>query len=468
MRLKSVVHTAACFGLLVGAASAQDRAARFVERDRNRDGVLSRDEYTSTGGHPGNFRALDTNNDGVLSRSEFVNRAAGIEDDVVAEGAVAGGAVAGAPDPNVLTKVEFNKLDVNRDNLLTRTEWNGDVITFRKLDLNSDGYVSASEYVGAAPVTGAVGGYGSGSAENRFLVKDRNRDGLLTRAEYGVEAAPFDRVDRNDDGRVSYDEYLNQPAADSRQARFDELDRNNDGVVSRNEWRRESGVFHLADRNGDGVVTVREFLSAPAGETYEVRFEQIDLDDDGVIERREWPAGEAVTFDRADRNDDGAVTRWEFANSGAAEMPAEMSFEDMDHNNDGVVSRYEWHADRATFDRMDRNNDGTITYREFQNPLPADTRSSRFQTLDVNRDRKISRAEWPSDRESFAILDRNRDGMLTTYEYLDARGLLERFSLLDDNRDGALDRTEWGGTAATFRVLDRNRDGRVSRDEFVS
>ena len=195
-------------------------------------------------------------------------------------------------------------------------------------------------------------------------------------------------MDRNDDGRISYDEFLNPPAADTRQARFDKLDRNSDGVVSRGEWASEAGVFHLADRNGDGVVTLREYLNAPAGETYELRFEQIDRDNDGVIGRREWPAGESVTFDRADRNNDGAVTRWEFANSGsAAATPAEMSFDDMDHNNDGVISRYEWHADRATFDRMDRNQDGIVTYREFQSPLPADTRSSRFQELDRNRDR---------------------------------------------------------------------------------
>ena len=68
---------------LAGVASAQDRAARFVERDANRDGVLTLHEYQSTGGHPGNFRALDTNGDGVLSRGEFVNRAGGIEDDAV-------------------------------------------------------------------------------------------------------------------------------------------------------------------------------------------------------------------------------------------------------------------------------------------------------------------------------------------------------------------------------------------------
>src|SRR5688572_9324273 len=119
MRLKSVIHMAACFGLCAGAASAQDRAARFVERDHNKDGVLSQAEYTSTGGHPGNFRALDTNNDGVLSRGEFVNRGSGIvEDDAVPQVKAEPAPV--PADPNVLTKVEFSRLDVNRDNVLTK------------------------------------------------------------------------------------------------------------------------------------------------------------------------------------------------------------------------------------------------------------------------------------------------------------------------------------------------------------
>ena len=464
MRLNSIFHIAVCFGLGVGAASAQDRATRFVERDRNRDGVLSQDEYVSTGGHPGNFRALDTNGDGVLSRAEFINRGSGIQDDGVAEGKAEPAPITAA-DPNVLTKVEFRKLDVNRDNVLTKAEWSGDATTFRKLDINNDGYVSASEYVAAAPL---LGGITSGSMDDAFRLKDRNRDGWLTRGEYG-DALTFDRVDRNDDGRISYDEFLSPPAASTRQERFDQLDRNRDGVVSRGEWGSEAGVFHLADRNGDGVVTLREYMNAPAGETSELRFEQIDLDNDGVIVRREWPAGESVAFDRADRNRDGAVTCWEFANAAAApSTPVEMSFEDMDHNSDGVVSRNEWHADRATFDRMDRNQDGIVTYREFQSPLAVDTRSDRFQILDRDRDRQISRSEWPSDRESFSILDRNRDGVLTVSEYQDTRGLQERFGWLDDNGDGALDRTEWSGSAATFRVLDRNRDGRVSRDEFVS
>jgi Ca2+-binding EF-hand superfamily protein len=404
MRLTTVFQGAAFVALCAAAASAQDRAARWIERDLNRDGVMTEGEYTSTGGHPGNFRALDTNNDGVLSRNEFVNRRAGIEDDVAPD--------AGRVDPN--TRV------------------------------------------------------GSIAAGNQFRAKDRNGDGFLTRGEYG-DAVTFDRVDRNDDNRISYDEFLNPAPATTREERFHQLDRNRDAVLERGEWAADAGVFHLADRNGDGVVTVREFVNAPAGESYEQRFEELDRDHDGVIERREWPSGETTTFDRADRNNDGVVTRWEFRNSGATTAnPGEMVFDDMDHNNDGIISRFEWHADRASFDRIDRNNDGVITIAEFGSPLAEDTRSARFRVLDRNNDRQISRTEWLADRESFAILDRNRNAALTLAEYLDTRALLERFGWLDDNRDGILDRREWSGTAATLRVLDRNRDGRVTRDEFVN
>ena len=79
MRFHSYAVLGLAATLAAGTASAQDRADRFVERDQNRDGVLSQAEYTSTGGHPGNFRALDVNGDGVLSRGEFVARNGAVE-----------------------------------------------------------------------------------------------------------------------------------------------------------------------------------------------------------------------------------------------------------------------------------------------------------------------------------------------------------------------------------------------------
>src|SRR5687768_17483542 len=124
---KTVVALAACCGLSAAGASAQDRAARFVERDANRDGVLSLAEYQSTGGHPGNFRALDTDRDGVLSRAEFVGRGSGVEDDAVPptppQSTVAPGATPQAQ--------AFLVKDRNRDGVLTRAE-HGDPATFNR------------------------------------------------------------------------------------------------------------------------------------------------------------------------------------------------------------------------------------------------------------------------------------------------------------------------------------------------
>jgi EF hand len=213
MRLQKVAYFAATAALCAGASFAQERADRFNQRDANGDGVLSQQEYTSTGGHPGNFRALDLNGDGLLSRGEFVSREGVIEDQAY-EGAKAD-RVYRNPDqrypsnPNVLVKNEFRKIDVNRDNLLTRREWIGDQATFRRLDINNDGFVSSAEYGGEAPLLGAIGGATVGDA---FQRKDLNRDGMLSRTEYG-QARTFNRVDRNRDGRISYDEYLNPPPA---------------------------------------------------------------------------------------------------------------------------------------------------------------------------------------------------------------------------------------------------------------
>jgi hypothetical protein len=40
-------------------------------------------------------------------------------------------------------------------------------------------------------------------------------------------------------------------------------------------------------------------------------------------------------------------------------------FDELDVNDDGVISLREWRGDRATFDRLDRNDDGVISRNEF-------------------------------------------------------------------------------------------------------
>ena len=111
----------------------------------------------------------------------------------------------------------------------------------------------------------------------------------------------------------------------------------------------------------------------------------------------------------------------------------------------------------------------------------------RFQEMDRNNDRVVTRAEWQGSDESFRQYDWNGDGILSGDEVrLDAneraRGrddfsddtpeygfddwTADRFAALDRNRDGRIARKEWRIDRELFGRADRNGDNFVSRWEF--
>ena len=79
----------------------------------------------------------------------------------------------------------------------------------------------------------------------------------------------------------------------------------------------------------------------------------------------------------------------------------------------------------------------------------------RFNGLDVNGDRMITRAEWRGNDVSFRANDWNRDGVLSGDELRlglqrpdhflrkDFRGDLREFDKADTNHDGVLSQTEF-------------------------
>jgi Ca2+-binding EF-hand superfamily protein len=427
--------TAAAVLLAPVGAMAQVSAAReqtFRDRDKNHDGVLTLEEY---GGHPGNFAAMDANGDRVLSRDEFVNRYR--EGNENAPPAVSTGPLVQAP-PLVDA---FARMDRNRDNAITRSEWRSDMApaSFARLDRNHDGVVTRDEFANPLPL---------GSAEARFGDLDLNGDGIIDRNEWRGETLSFDVVDRNRDNRVTVDEYVNQPTGygygqGTLQSRFAQLDRNHNGVVNRGEWRGETLSFDAVDRDGDNRITLDEYVNQTA---------------------------------------DGYGNNY---GTGTNDMQAR--FARMDRNRDGVVSRSEW-RDSTSFRTVDRNNDGVVTLREYLNaPVVYEqpsgynpsygndqyaTSRSAFRDLDRNGNGFIERREWPYDLTQFDAMDRNGDGRLAPYEYdrtqATTRGTDQEFRRLDLNGDGVITRREWTGSALTFDNYDRNRDGVVSRDEFLN
>ena len=76
----------------------------------------------------------------------------------------------------------------------------------------------------------------------------------------------------------------------------------------------------------------------------------------------------------------------------------------------------------------------------------------------------------PNGRASsgaFDILDRNRDGYVSSAEYRDRSALVDQFASWDSNRDGRLTREEFRYGQALFDRLDTNNDKHISRDEFL-
>ena len=93
------------------------------------------------------------------------------------------------------------------------------------------------------------------------------------------------------------------PLAAQQSMRYRDMDRNRDGVITRAEWRGNEQSFRQHDRNGDGRLSADE-VRADDGSGIVRDFAAIDLDGNGHVTAQEWRRA----FTELDDNRDGSLT----------------------------------------------------------------------------------------------------------------------------------------------------------------
>lgn len=151
---------------------------------------------------------------------------------------------------------DYRAWDRNNDGVVTRSEWRGALQEFRDRDVNRDGVLSGTEL--------RQQDFMLEDSDNdpSFASTDRNGNGLISRGEWRGTRAEFNQADRNGDNQISRSEFMNLNAAyDDDTTNFAGLDRDGSGRIERDEWRGTRATFNRLDLNRDGVLNRRELSS---------------------------------------------------------------------------------------------------------------------------------------------------------------------------------------------------------------
>ena len=247
----------------------------FVEIDVNKKGEVTRAEFLKY--RMKSFDELDANKDGKLSVDEFAK---------VAEPPYSQD-VPGGPtldERRNRAKAEFGNLDTNRDGFVERGEAEALVHSeFNQYDTDRDNKVTEPE------VRLIVQRSIAREQQERQQAEQRRRQGMAAVNDFiDMQLREADRLDKNNDVKISQQEYVSLAGpADGPQAqgllpydirrqlvlrKFQEIDTNKDGVLDRIELTGSAvKQFIEMDANKDRFLNEEEFKKAQEAETKKMR-----------------------------------------------------------------------------------------------------------------------------------------------------------------------------------------------------
>lgn len=152
-------------------SSSEVIAPRFQGMDRNNDGVITRREWQGTNAA---FATLDVNNDNRLSGDEVRAEARGRGRGRTAD-------------------YDFEALDTNNNNRIERREWQARLEQFDRLDVNGDNFLTRAEVEGTATGVGT-----SGRFFGRAIAVHADRQWTDT----GITVNAGDTITINADGQI--------------------------------------------------------------------------------------------------------------------------------------------------------------------------------------------------------------------------------------------------------------------------
>ena len=321
---------------------------------------------------------------------------------------------------------ELIVLDRNRDGSISAEELALSSQSFQECDLNRDGIVTFTEIAAAAN-------------DPRLLAANKETGNLLTLLPERMSAAIlYPRAASTQSNNA------NEEPSDTR-CRFDA---NGDGAVDADELRA------MQQATPDVVLSIAFDTAKPersriavvsAANEFEQSIDQATIETAGVtmMFKRTPVIFSAAQMGSGDQISIGAV------NDGYPLLPK------LDPNDDGRLTIRELRTIPAALITFDKNHDGVLTADETQSPFRvciglgatvhvelAGIRSQRtkdtsvpsegpewFTRMDRNKDRDLTRAEFPGTDEQFASLDSDGDQLIS----VDEATAFEKYAQNPDN-----------------------------------